>query len=121
MGLLDRSSSLICASKIVFGETKRAISSICPLAPPVNQLSIVGPSNALRISRNLHVAAALFLLTGGLQGDFGAIYFAGWGIFTGLLIYQHTLVKPNDLSRVNRALLSIPPESESKLFKRKSL
>ncbi len=67
---------------------------------------IVGPSNALRISRNLHVAAALFLLTGGLQGHFGAIYFAGWGIFTALLIYQHTLVKANDISRVNLAFFT---------------
>jgi 4-hydroxybenzoate polyprenyltransferase len=67
---------------------------------------LVGPSNALRISRNLHIAAALFLLTGGLQGDFGAIYFTGWGIFTALLIYQHTLVKANDISRVNLAFFT---------------
>jgi len=67
---------------------------------------IVGPVKALQISRNLHVAASIFLLSGGVQGNFGALYYTGWGIFTALLIYQHTLVKANDISRVNLAFFT---------------
>jgi 4-hydroxybenzoate polyprenyltransferase len=33
----------------------------------------------------------------------GWIAWVGTGLFLGMLIYQHLLVKPNDLSRVNMA------------------
>ncbi|HXB40420.1 MAG TPA: 4-hydroxybenzoate octaprenyltransferase, partial [Bacteroidia bacterium] len=39
----------------------------------------------------------------GILGNFGFLYWTGAGIFTLLLIYQHRLVKPDDLSKVNLA------------------
>jgi 4-hydroxybenzoate polyprenyltransferase len=36
----------------------------------------------------------------------GGFYIAGIAFFIGLLIYQHLLVKPNDLSKVNRAFFT---------------
>ena len=39
----------------------------------------------------------------GVTGAFGFLFWAGAAIFIGLLIYQHLLVSPEDLSRVNMA------------------
>lgn len=66
----------------------------------------VGKSKALRISELLHVLAAASVLYAGLYGHFGWLYWCGVAVFTGLLIYQHILVKPNDLSKVNMAFFT---------------
>ena len=42
----------------------------------------------------------------GIYGNFGIWYWIGVGIFCALLIYQHILVKPNDLSKVNMAFFT---------------
>lgn len=39
-------------------------------------------------------------------GDFGYLYIAGASIFTILLIYQHIIVKPSDISRLNAAFFT---------------
>lgn len=66
----------------------------------------LGKKNALFVSSLLHVASALFVLAAGLQGDFGYWYWLGMLLFTGMLIYQHAIVKPQDLSRVNLAFMT---------------
>jgi 4-hydroxybenzoate polyprenyltransferase len=66
----------------------------------------VGKINSLRISSVLHVLSALFVIAAGLVGGFGAWYWTGMILFAGMLIYQHTIVKPNDLSRVNLAFMT---------------
>jgi 4-hydroxybenzoate polyprenyltransferase len=66
----------------------------------------LGKKNALFVSSLLHVVSALFVLAAGLQGDFGYWYWLGMLLFTGMLIYQHTIVKPQDLSRVNLAFMT---------------
>lgn len=63
----------------------------------------VGKRNALNISNLLHAASAVFVIAAGVSGDFGWLYWGGCSVFVGLLVYQHLLVKPNDLSRVNMA------------------
>jgi 4-hydroxybenzoate polyprenyltransferase len=65
-----------------------------------------GKKQALRISGFLHVLSAIFVIAAGLTGDFGIWYWAGVILFAGMLIYQHTIVKPNDLSRVNLAFMT---------------
>jgi 4-hydroxybenzoate polyprenyltransferase len=65
-----------------------------------------GKRGALNASTLLHVLSALLTLTAGYLGEFGLIYWIGSTIFIGLLFYQHTLVKPNDLSRVNIAFFT---------------
>ena len=65
-----------------------------------------GSKNALKISRNLHVASSIFILAAGLVAQFGWIYFTGWLIFTLLLISQQRLVKFDDLSKVNLAFFT---------------
>jgi 4-hydroxybenzoate polyprenyltransferase len=71
----------------------------------------IGKKNALRLSEILHlICAALILLAAfSLQHTYPAFSWLIWlgsGIFIFLLIYQHTLVKPHDLSRVNLAFFT---------------
>lgn len=66
----------------------------------------LGRAKALRVSELLHVASALFVITAGWYGGFGLWYWAGVIVFTGMLVYQHSIVKPNDLSRVNLAFMT---------------
>jgi 4-hydroxybenzoate polyprenyltransferase len=68
--------------------------------------SAVGKTKALRISELLHVLSAAFVIYAGIAGSFGLWYWIGVGIFISLLIYQHLLVKPNDLSKVNMAFFT---------------
>lgn len=65
-----------------------------------------GKKQALRISVFLHVLSAIFVIIAGIFGGFGAWYWVGMIIFSCMLIYQHTIVKPNDLSRVNLAFMT---------------
>lgn len=63
----------------------------------------LGRKNALRLSEIFHAIAAVLVVAGYFSGVFGWMYLLGCAVFIGLLIYQHTLVKPNDLSRVTLA------------------
>ncbi|HJV20222.1 MAG TPA: UbiA-like polyprenyltransferase [Sediminibacterium sp.] len=65
-----------------------------------------GKAGALRISEILHLLSSLCVIAAGLIGGFHWIYWIGVLVFTGMLIYQHLLVKPNDLSRVNLAFMT---------------
>lgn len=66
----------------------------------------LGKKNALMVSRLLHVASAFCVSFAGIYGGFHIVYFAGLGFFVGMLIYQQSLVKPNDLSKVNLAFMT---------------
>ncbi|MFA6128484.1 MAG: UbiA-like polyprenyltransferase [Bacteroidales bacterium] len=65
--------------------------------------SKVGIRNALVISIILHFICFTLVITAGILAGFGLLFWIGTGLFTALLIYQHLIVKPDDLSRVNRA------------------
>jgi 4-hydroxybenzoate polyprenyltransferase len=58
------------------------------------------------MSTALHVISALALGAAGLFAGFGLWYWAGAAVFSGLLVYQHSLVRPDDLSRVNLAFFT---------------
>ncbi len=63
----------------------------------------LGRRAALRLSTLLHLVASLAVAAAFIVGSFGWLYLLGALVFVGLLIYQHALVKPDDLSRVNLA------------------
>lgn len=63
----------------------------------------LGRSGALRLSTLLHLIASAAVAVAFMLGPFSWLYLLGAAVFIGLLIYQHSLVKPNDLSRVNLA------------------
>jgi 4-hydroxybenzoate polyprenyltransferase len=66
----------------------------------------LGKVNALRLSTVLHVFSALFILMPVFYTNVGLLYYIGIAFFCAMLIYQHLLVKPNDLSRVNIAFMT---------------
>jgi len=68
----------------------------------------------LGVRRSLRVAAACHAVMFGLlvglffaSPHLGAVYLAGLTAVGGLLVYEHALVRPNDLSRVNRAFFQV--------------
>lgn len=66
----------------------------------------LGKTGALRVSVFLHILSAGFVIYAGYVGEFKTWYWAGTCLFAGLLIYQHRLVKPDDLSKVNLAFFT---------------
>jgi len=63
----------------------------------------LGIKRALKFSEAVHVITAILLIAVGIRGHFSFLYWMGAVCFIGLLIYQHRIVKPNDLSKVNLA------------------
>ena len=66
----------------------------------------LGKPKALRISEILHALCALCIIVAGLGGGFGWLYWVGVAVFSGMLVYQHSIVKPTDLRRVNLAFMT---------------
>jgi 4-hydroxybenzoate polyprenyltransferase len=66
----------------------------------------LGKPKALRVSEVLHVVSTAYVLYAGWLGNFEWLYWIGAAIFIGMLIYQHSIVKPNDLRRVNLAFMT---------------
>lgn len=68
--------------------------------------TFVGVKGAIIISNILHVLSALFIIAAGILGSFSTFYWIGVLLYIGLLIYQHLLVKPKDLSKINIAFMT---------------
>lgn len=71
----------------------------------------IGKGKALQLSSLLHVLTAVLMITGNYflvsqYEEFAWVSWLGTGLFVALLFYQHQLVKPNDLSRVNLAFFT---------------
>ena len=66
----------------------------------------LGKKNALRVSSFLHLLTVVFVTIPYFNTDLSWFYLAGVLFFILLLIYQHKLVKPDDLSKVNRAFFT---------------
>ncbi len=70
--------------------------------------SMIGKKNALTVSRLLHTLSIILLTWAGLiYKDFQLIYYTGVLIFGILLMYQQSIVKHDDLSRVNHAFFTV--------------
>jgi 4-hydroxybenzoate polyprenyltransferase len=66
-----------------------------------------GVPNALRIAAACHALMIVPLFVLGLIYPLGYVYFAGVAAVAVLLIYEHALVRPDDLSRVNVAFFQV--------------
>ena len=72
---------------------------------------LLGTKGALQLSNILHFICGLVIIyavfTVNTEGSsFGYLHIIGAAIFIGLLIYQHTLVKAHDLSKINMAFFT---------------
>lgn len=67
---------------------------------------LLGKKGALRLSAILHLISFAVILIAGWYGNFSYLFWTGALFFGSLLVYQHSIVKPNDLSRVNLAFFT---------------
>jgi len=67
----------------------------------------LGIGGALRFARLLHLAMVICLVALILELHLGLLALAGVAAILALLVYEHSLVKPNDLSRVNAAFFTM--------------
>ncbi|WP_457601428.1 UbiA-like polyprenyltransferase [Hydrogenivirga sp.] len=67
-----------------------------------------GIEKALRFARVFHSVTFLSLFLLGLSdGRLGVIYMIGLFLLAGFLLYEHRLIKPYDLSKVNKAFFTV--------------
>mgnify|MGYP001401581992 CR=1 FL=1 len=62
-----------------------------------------GVTVALRLSSFFHTLTAGFLMLVGLTAELGVIYWFGFAAVAMVLLWEHRIVKPTNLSRINRA------------------
>jgi 4-hydroxybenzoate polyprenyltransferase len=62
-----------------------------------------GIAGALRLSSVCHFLTAVFLGAVGVAAPMGPIYWIGLGGVSAMLFWEHCIVKPGDLSRINKA------------------
>jgi 4-hydroxybenzoate polyprenyltransferase len=67
----------------------------------------LGIAAALRVAQVFHLAMVVCLLALVRSLHLGLLALAGVAAIAGLLIYEHRLVKPNDLSKVNAAFFTM--------------
>lgn len=68
--------------------------------------AILGTKNALIASRFLHLGSGALVIGAGVYGHFNFLYWVGAFVYMFMLVNQHRLVKPDDLSRVNIAFIN---------------
>jgi 4-hydroxybenzoate polyprenyltransferase len=67
----------------------------------------LGRVNALILSSLFHLFALMLVAAGGITGGFHLLYWIGAAVFSILLVYEHLIVKPTDISRVNIAFATM--------------
>lgn len=66
----------------------------------------LGRPGGILIAKMLHGAAILGLVAFGVAADLGWLYYTGVGIGAGLIAWEHQLVHPTDLSRLDAAFFT---------------
>lgn len=67
----------------------------------------LGVGTSLWVARAFHFAMAALLLVGYHSFRLGGWYLAGWGLCAAVLVYEHSILKNNDLSRLNVAFFNL--------------
>ncbi len=67
----------------------------------------LGKANALLVSRLMHLAAISLLIVVAVLSGLHLLAFIGIGIAAALIAWEQSLVKPNDLSRINLAFFTL--------------
>jgi len=67
----------------------------------------LGKRNAFRLAGLFHIVAFVFFTLTGFYAELNAIYYLGIALTAGALIYQHMLVKPEDLSKIHASFFSM--------------
>lgn len=68
--------------------------------------ALVGKKRALILSNFIHLFSGIFVILVALKSSGNLLLWIGSVIFISLLIYQHTIIKANDLRKVNLAFFT---------------
>ena len=91
-------------------ETSRELLILTPLVGREDEIGLLLRACALRLAAACHLLTLVLLAALPLvcpQVPLGWIYWSGVGVVAALLIYEHLLVRPDDLTRVNIAFFNI--------------
>ena len=74
--------------------------------------AVLGVKGALRVALVCHIVmlillGVLYVIASPPNGPLGYVYLAGIGVAAVLIVYQHSLVRPDDLTRVNQAFFHV--------------
>lgn len=67
----------------------------------------LGIARALLVARALHVATVALWLALAWRAGLGPVYFGAVAVAAGLLVWEHRLVRPGDLTRVDMAFFTL--------------
>jgi len=67
----------------------------------------LGVRGTLVLSALMHVGTLACFAGVGLVLALGPVYFIGVGVVAALLLYEHSIVRPSDLSRINKAFFEL--------------
>mgnify|MGYP001163948256 FL=1 len=77
----------------------------------VNNLNSIpqkfGLDIAFNVSRLMHISTSILILLAGVINNLHMVYYLGWGIATLLLLYEHSIISPKDMSRMNVAFFKV--------------
>lgn len=69
--------------------------------------SRLGAKNAFHLAALFHIIAFLLFVLTGIQAELNMFYYLGVALAAGALFYQHWIVDPNDLSRIQLSFFSM--------------
>jgi 4-hydroxybenzoate polyprenyltransferase len=69
--------------------------------------ALLGRKKAIILSVLLHTCSAILVVYAGILKKYGEFYWIGSCIFIGLLVYQHLLIKPDKINRINLAFATL--------------
>ena len=67
----------------------------------------LGRKNALRFAFFLHIVSVGFVFSFGWAAPLGGWYYLGATGFAGLILFEHLLVRPDDIGRINMAFFNV--------------
>lgn len=67
----------------------------------------LGQVGAMWVSAGLHLGTVGLLASLPFLTPLGPVYWAGWAVITGVLAYEHHLVRPGDLSKIDKAFFDL--------------
>jgi 4-hydroxybenzoate polyprenyltransferase len=68
---------------------------------------LLGRTRSILLAKSLHGMTVLSLIAFGLWTAFGLVYLVGVGLGAAVLAWEHQLVRPNDLSRLDAAFFTM--------------
>lgn len=113
-GPVDMTVPLLLGAAVLFWVAGFDILYACQDADFDRQAGLHSVPSRLGIRASLRIAAVCHLVMLGLlvalgvaSADLGTIYFVGLAAVAVLLVYEHALVRPDDLTRVNQAFFQV--------------